>query len=623
MSGIAGIVNLDGAPVDRALLARFEQFLVPRGPHAQGTWAEGNVGLVHTLLVTTDESDGERQPSTLDGRTWIAADARMDGRRDLVRELTARGRDASLLRPDAELILHAYEVWGEACVEHLLGDFAFAIWDARRRKLFCARDHFGVKPLFYARLERALLFSNSMDVPRLHPDVPDDLDEQALAEFLVLGGHADLARTARAAIWRLPPAHVLVVSGGEVRTRRYWTLPEDPPTVFRHSRDYVERFLELFEQAVADRLRTGRVAVLMSGGMDSGSVAAMAKRAGDQSGCAISAHTKCYRRLLPDQEGPLASRVAKHLEIPWRAFPLDDRRIFASADRQEFRRPEPEQAPLLGWTLADELGQPLPARVVLTGQGGDGIFSSYRLRHCRQRIRQGQWLPLAKDVAGHLLCEGRWHRLRLLPHVRTRLRGELPPRPFPDWLSPELERQLPLRESYEKYEVRWREAKPNQAVRPEAYSLLSQPFWAYLLESHDPNGSGAAVEVRHPYFDLRLLRYALSLPALPWCSDKELLRRSMRGFLPDDIRLARKRPLQGDFLLAHFQSAPQRWLEEFRPEDELHRFVNVPRAMECLSNPAPRELTVNLRPFHLNFWLKWESQFAYNLRKEECRVETP
>ena len=152
--------------------------------------------------------------------------------------------------------------------------------------------------------------------------------------------------------------------------------------------------------------------------------------------------------------------------------------------------------------------------------------------------------------------------------------------------------------------------------------MMSHPVWEHLLTGHDPNGSGACLEARHPFFDLRVVRYVLSLPALPWCSDKELLRRAMRGLLPNEIRLARKRPLSGDFLLAHYRSGSRRWLDELEPEGELKRFVDVPRAMERAKSPAPWELAVNLRPFNLNYWLKWESRFAYKLSEEEFRVPT-
>ncbi len=188
MSGIVGIVNFDGAPIDRDLLSRMTASLDFRGPDARRTWiAEGNnVGFGHTLLRTTYEAEHEQQPCTLDGNTWIVADCRVDAREELVAKLRAKGRDASLHRPDVELILHAWHVWGEECVEHLLGDFAFAIWDAPRRSLFCARDHMGVKPFYYAHIGSTLIFSNTLDCVRMHPAVSDTLNDLAIADFLVI-----------------------------------------------------------------------------------------------------------------------------------------------------------------------------------------------------------------------------------------------------------------------------------------------------------------------------------------------------------------------------------------------------------------------------------------------------
>jgi len=137
MSGIAGIVNFDGAPIDRDLLQRLTMSMTFRGPDAQATWIDGHVGFGHTLLRTTYEAETEQQPLTLDGKVWLTADARIDGVR--------------ATSNDAELILQAYETWKTDCAKHLIGDFAFAIWDTTTRTLFCARDHFGVKPFYYAR----------------------------------------------------------------------------------------------------------------------------------------------------------------------------------------------------------------------------------------------------------------------------------------------------------------------------------------------------------------------------------------------------------------------------------------------------------------------------------------
>ena len=214
------------------------------------------------------------------GQVWITADARVDGRDDLVRKLAAKGRLELKNATDPELVLHAYHAWGDDCVEHLIGDFAFAIWDERRRGLFCARDHFGVKPFFYARLPHCLVFSNTLNCVRLHPDVPEALNPRAIEEFLRAEQIRDPAATTYVDIHRLPAGHRLrwSASDGTVRVERYWTLPVDESIRYRRSSDYVDQFLALLRQAVADRLRTRQVAISMSGGLDSTTIAAVARQ---------------------------------------------------------------------------------------------------------------------------------------------------------------------------------------------------------------------------------------------------------------------------------------------------------------------------------------------------------
>lgn len=165
------IFNLDEARVDRRLLWRLTDRMAFRGPDGEETWIGRYVGLGHTMLRTTRESENEIQPCSLDGKTYIAADARVDGREELVAKLSANGRNASLEAPDAALILHAFSVWGEDCLEHLIGDFAFAIWDGRNSSLFCARDQLGVKPFYYHESGRRVIAGNTLEPLRLHPGV--------------------------------------------------------------------------------------------------------------------------------------------------------------------------------------------------------------------------------------------------------------------------------------------------------------------------------------------------------------------------------------------------------------------------------------------------------------------
>src|SRR5438874_2581685 len=149
MSGMTGIFNRDGAPVDRDLLSRMTAYMGFRGPDAQEIRTSGGIGFGHTLLRTTWESETENQPYVLED-VWITADARIDAREDLIRHLQAAGRHPSQNASDPELILHSYHAWSEQCLDRLLGDFSFAIWDQRARRLFCARDHFGIKRFYYS-----------------------------------------------------------------------------------------------------------------------------------------------------------------------------------------------------------------------------------------------------------------------------------------------------------------------------------------------------------------------------------------------------------------------------------------------------------------------------------------
>ena len=612
MSGIAGIVNLDGAPVNRALLDRMAAFLQYRGPDRTGVWSEGPVGFVHTLFATTEEAKREQQPLSLAGQTWITADARIDGGSDLIRELAGRGCHCSSDATAPELILRAYAVWGEQCLDHLLGDFAFAIWDGAKRKLFCARDHFGVKPFHYTRVGNSLIFGNAINCVRIAEGVSQELDEQFIADFLLFEMSPDLDRTAFRAIRRLPPAHTLVSSGEQVTLRRYWTLPVEPPTVYKRSRDYVDRFLELFEQATADRLRTSQVAVLMSGGLDSTSVAAAAKTVSQKTGepLGITAYPMAYDRLVHYEEGPYARLTAEWLGIGIDYFTADDYRLFDGWEdgRLQFCEPINNPLALMGLHYLQRVAG--GNRVALSGFGGDPALASLISRHCRERVRERRFGRLTLDIGSFLSAEGRLSRLymrgrlkRLVGRPATRNRA------YPEWLNPDLEKRLNLRARGQGFCM---EPAPDGVVRPEAYQMLAGPLWPYIFEGYDAGGTTVPLEVRHPFFDLRLLRYLLTLPALPWCSDKEILRVAMKGRLPEKIRLRPKTPMFETPYHALKQDVAATIRDRFLPVPGLANFVVPERLPGTLREEETSwsAIVAALRPVSLNFWLKARSAFV-------------
>ena len=209
--------------------------------------------------------------------TAITADARIDNREALLAALDRPGADAALL-PDSTIILAAYARWGPACVEKFLGDFSFAIWDPRERTLFCARDHFGVRPFIYCQTDHFLAFSSEIGGLLALADVPRRIDEFQVLEYLS-AYYEDTSSTFYRDIRKLPPAHGIVVKNGALSKRRYWTLAHPPDRRPKSDAENIETFRDIFIEAVRCRVRSsGAVGAALSGGLDSSSVALAARR---------------------------------------------------------------------------------------------------------------------------------------------------------------------------------------------------------------------------------------------------------------------------------------------------------------------------------------------------------
>jgi asparagine synthase (glutamine-hydrolysing) len=596
MSGIVGIVNWDGTLVDPRLLSRLTDALKNAGPDGQHIWLDGAVGFGHASLETSGDAAPETQPLSLDGRTWITADARVDGRADLVQELMAHGchglRDAT----DAALILHAYRVWGESCVRNLLGDFAFAIWDGERGRLFCARDHFGVKPLFYAEGSGFIVFSSSLACVRLHPRLSRALDDQAIADFLRVGSIEKPAMTCFAGIRRLPAAHDLI---GEtrVRAKRYWTLPVDGEVRYRRSTEYIEHFTNVLTQAVDDRLRSRSVGVLMSGGLDSTTIAATAKRclAADPRPFDLRAYTTVCDRLVDDPERRYAQLTADALAIPIHYRVVDDYRMFERWDKAELRRDEPEADPLLAVHVDQLSDAAANGRVLLTGHGADPAMR-VPARYAVDLLKRGEFGRLSAEIGRYILQCRRLPRVRIGTHAGRwlGLAKSAPDRP-PSWLTATAGSRSASAMG----------APPAvHPTRPHAYELLTSADWPSIFETYDPGVTGVPVEVRHPFFDRRLIEYLLAIPPMPWSFDKTIVRLAMRGSLPEPVRRRPKTVAASDPIIALLQTPDARWVDHFEAVPALHRYVDRERVPRVCGETDQSAVWTNVRPLCLNYWLR-------------------
>jgi asparagine synthase (glutamine-hydrolysing) len=608
MSGFVVILDLHQRAVDRLLLQHLTDFLSVRGPDARASHADGPAGLGFALLAT---AEGEPPlPRTLDGNLWITGDVRLDGRADLLRRLRDHGATPDADVSDADLILHAYERWGEQCVEHLLGDFAFAIWDARRRSLYAARDHFGIKPFYYATVGGCLLASNMLACLRQHPDVSARLNEQAIGDFLTFGFNHDLATTTFADLQRLPAAHSLSCRAGRVEVRRYWQLPCDGEVRCRPE-ECVEQFRELLWSAVADRLRTPRAGVLMSGGLDSTSLAAVAleQRKLGNIPTELHAFTLVYDRLIPDEERHYSALAAGALGLPIHILVGDPYAPYMAGDSPLVPAPEPidEETPAL---LADLLAQAgAHGRVVLTGFGGDPLLYSSQV-YMMNLLARGRWLSWLGETTRFLRSHRRFPPLGLRGWLKRRLGSRPWQPPFPEWFNPEFAERLQLRQRWQTLVA---PSKPLHPRHGEAHQLLTNPQWPALFESLDAGFTHRAVDVRHPFFDVRLVKFVLALPPLPWCVDKEILRTAMTDLLPDAIRRRPKAPLAGDPLAERVRRRELRWADYFDTNPLLDQYVNRGKLRELAEGSAAETCYAAsrfTRPLSLSYWLDHYTSYS-------------
>jgi len=602
MSGFIAIINTDGAPVDRTLLEGLTSSLATRGPDRQQVWTDGVAGLGHSLFATTDEARHENQPASLDGKTWICGCIRIDARNELLHKLGLQREIRLADIPDSHLVLHAYRAWGERCLDQLLGDFSFSLWDSPQRKLLCARDRFGLRQLCYARTNRTLIVSNSIDCLRKHPAVSDRLCNEAIGDFLLFGDHrwGDRSLTAFADIRTVPPAHCLVLQDTRINIRRYWDIAIDMPLLrYRDESEYLEHFGHVFNDAVSDRLRGNTAVISLSGGMDSASIAAMIVARPDtlDPSPGLDAVTVLHDSIHPSDERYYAELVSRHLELSSQhidggSYPLLNPYIQTTCPLELYQ-------PKL-W-LDMEKYEPARGRVMLTGDGGDEVFAFSSARKALDDV--GALEVLASVVQLRRLYASTptlgTGLMALKDRLLDRSGTATLPYPYPQWINPDFEREFNLKQRWSLYWSQWR-SKPASGLprHPQIARAMLTPDWnnddIYM------NSGCTLMEQRCPFLDPRLVDLMMSLPALPWLFNKHLLRRYMANRLPQEI-LARAKTLLGAL---HVSMLTDNRLEKFQPAAMTALYIDQ-RWMDTLPTGAGSvaESYVNLRPTLLNRWL--------------------
>lgn len=627
MSGVAAVLMADGAPTSRLTLTRMVRSMAVRGPDGVSSWCAGPVALGFLSLITTPEAAAERQPFIDPVTTSVVViDGRLDNREDLARAL---GDEVVADAGDAAYVAAAYRRWGGDAFVRLIGDFAVIIWDARERRMLAARDVMGVRPLCYARTAGGdLVMASEVRALLATGLVAADVSELVALEHLA-GQEQHRAETLFRDIRRVPPAHVLTASATGESLRQFWDFEPSAEIRYRSDRDYAEHGRELIGRAVRAqaRSRTG-VGVLLSGGLDSSLVAAVA--------VAEQVPTRTYSVSFPGQscdERPYIAAVAAHSGLPSHVRPYVVRPPQWYDERAATYRELPDYP---NGASLDDLFQTLASRgerVVFTGFGGDEWFtgSPFQIADALRRgdvaTAVGTWVNDVgrrgwRVATREAVACGAWAALP--SRIRETARAlRVTRRVIPPWIPGELATRVGLAD------------RIGSRVTPRAGETFAQAdvrhvamsgFQVHSEELQDRAASSAGIECRHPLYDRRVMEFGYAIPEHQRKrrgETKVVLRAIGRGLLPESVRSRRGK---AEFTANYLDAIRARGVVRF-PQLESRGWID-PQVAQRLSRYLIEWTTDSVPSLPGAVDAVWmmhalESWLTHEARRRDVRTEDP
>ncbi|GEM_PF-2159630 len=620
MSGICGIVCQKRREDLRPLLESMLAPAVHRGPDGTGRYVNEEAALGHHLLRLQSRPMETPQPSSNGDRTlWITLDGTIFNRDELLAALASAGRPLQV-PSEASLFLSAFEVFGPSCLDQIDGIFSVAIWDTRRKVLFCARDRIGVKPFFYARWEGMFLFGSELNQILVIPGFPRRPNEGMVGDYL--GGDIDLHdETFFEGIYRLPAGNYALIQDGKIQIKTYWDIDPSRQTVLSNDDAYGDRFRELFTKAVQKNLDVDvPVGSNLSGGLDSSSIVCVTDSFRKRRGETLPLET--FSLTFEDKacdERPHIQAVGSKAYIVHNQYLARGEEFFKEIQRVQDRQAEPFRSigVVLFWKLK-QLAYQKGMRVMLNGMGADEVLGGINLYYLADMVREGRWLKLRETLKALTAIDPfalslsprrllfKFGIRPLIPPALNRVRKNLQGCPYPDFIDPEFAKRIHLSERL----CPSRSRRFKDIYRQMAYEALRHHYTPLLLHYEDTNGAGFGTESRFPFLDKDLVEYLFSLP-----HDKKIrngvakivLRNGMKGILPETIRTRVDKGFidkQVDHWLGHqFSEEIERVLWGSRLKDV--GYFNIPRLQQIYreyQSGHPGRLTI-WKSFNLGIWL--------------------
>lgn len=518
MCGICGVLDLGRErPAPAEVVASMTAQLRHRGPDDCGVHIDRFLGLGHRRLSVIDLANGKQPLGNEDGSVWVTYNGEIYNYRELRRELAGRGHRFAT-ETDTEVIVHAYEEYGEQCVLQFNGMFAFALWDRNRERLLLARDRIGIKPLYYARRGPTFLFASEIKSLLVHPAVSAELDLDAVPEYLLCTALLE-SKTMFRGIRSLPPGTALIVENGAVRQYRYWSPERD---AFHHKGDSFEdcrdRVRGLLDAAIRmEMVSDVPLGTLLSGGLDSSLVSAMATKHVPGRLKTFSMdydRNKGVQREGTDPEYACLVAAACHTDHTELVFQPRD--YFDAMRRATWHVEKPVDLTSPSLFLLYRGVKP-EATVVMSGEGADELFAGYYFfldRCAGARPVEFPWAPYFEEVSS--------------------------------LLDPEFERATGYRERLRAVLADEMTALDTEDELNKVLYLFLRYYLVDMLERLDKTSMAWGVESRVPFLDHRMVEFVLTMPsaykAAPG-SEKILLKSIAAGLLPESVIRRKKRPV--------------------------------------------------------------------------------
>jgi asparagine synthase (glutamine-hydrolysing) len=551
MSGIFGLLRFDGESVSSADLERMAGCLRHRGPDRRSLMVDGPLGLGHCLMRVNREDRFDAQPLRDETAGLVlVADCRLDNREELARSFSIDA-EALALMPDSALILRAYRQWGVDCVERLLGDFAFALWDARRGELMLARDPMGERCMFFHRNAGFLAFASEVKALWAVPDMPQRLSETQIGRYLAYQFPTDDGVTFFEGVTYAPGGHVVHVrADGAARTTRYWEPHADPTHVGRDEAYYIATYRRLLAEAVDCRIRRtiAAPALLLSAGFDSGAIAGLAQPRLAEQGRKLLA----FSSVLPeDYRGPHSSarpfveacrRVMPHLDI--RYFTQTNENLFTGLERSAAAADAPADGVFYIRDALYRRAAQAGARLVMDGFGGDLTINPRLGNVLAHFLRRGRLLLFAREFAAQLRVGDQSFRViaintakQLIPSwvVVERARRLLRGAGRRLFIAPQFLDDLVRRKAVDLEHLAVGR-RPNRS--PHERMLRHLRFWTIDNRRWNANEAAAfGLELTRPFCDRRIVEFALAIPEELWIKNgrrRYLARKALADIYPPE-----------------------------------------------------------------------------------------